>query len=152
IGQAIPFERIDENVQRGILDALTISTTHVATGKTVVFVHRAEPGLPHWSRDPTIEPRASKIQREHALASAAIPILFRAVRIDGEYHSDGGLRQNVPLSPARRLGADGVLVVNPRYMRDGPAPAEGEPEVLPGPLLLLGKTLNALLLDRIDTD
>ena len=37
---------------------------------------------------------------EHAMASAAIPLLFPAVEIDGAYYCDGGLRQNTPLSPA----------------------------------------------------
>jgi NTE family protein len=48
------------------------------------------------------------------------------------------------------LGADAVLVINPRFITDKPVlPKE---EGFPGPLFLLGKTLNALLLDRIDTD
>ena len=154
VGRSIPFDLIGSNLDGGHVDALTVSTTHVQSGKTVVFVQRRERHLPAWSADPTIEPRAASIRVEHALASAAIPILFRSVLIDGEFHCDGGLRQNVPLSPARRLGADAVLVINPRYVPTTPLD-EGDDDVeneLPGPLFLLGKTLNALLLDRIDTD
>jgi len=154
IEREIPFAAIDANLQRGHLEALTVSTTHVSSGRTVVFVHRAQRDLPPWSLDPTITPRAAQITSRHAFASAAIPILFRPVRLDGEFHCDGGLRQNVPLSPARRLGARGVIVVNPRFI--GPPVVEHHAprleEVFPGPLFLLGKTLNALLLDRIDTD
>jgi NTE family protein len=149
----IPFAAIDGHLQSGRIEAVTVSTTHVASGRTVVFVHRAQRDLPPWSLDPTITPRAAQITSRHAFASAAIPILFRAVRLDGEFHCDGGLRQNVPLSPARRLGARGVIVVNPRFI--GAEPAETLPrkeDLFPGPLFLLGKTLNALLLDRIDTD
>lgn len=154
IETAIPFDAIDGNMQRGHLRALTVSTTHIATGRTVVFVHRRERDLPPWSLDPTITPRAVRIGPAHAFASAAIPILFRAVRIDGEYHCDGGLRQNVPLSPARRLGARGVIVVNPRHVERqvDESPSNKALDAFPGPLFLLGKTLNALLLDRIDTD
>jgi len=148
---SIPFERIDRNLRDGLLSAITVSTTHVTSGRTVVFVQTPDGNLPPWSNDPTIEPRAAKIRAPHALASAAIPILFRSVRIDGEFHCDGGLRQNVPLSPARRLGADAVLVINPRFVNEGPK-AVASDEQFPGPLFLLGKTLNALLLDRIDTD
>lgn len=153
VASRIPFDFIAENLKRDRLDALTVSTTHVASGKTVVFVQTKDGELPRWSRDPTILPRAAKITARHALASAAIPILFRAVRLGGEYHCDGGLRQNVPLSPARRLGADGLIVINPRHIGD--AALSGAPETeedFPGPFFLLGKTLNALLLDRIDTD
>lgn len=153
IESEVPFARIEDHMKHGHLEALTVSTTHVATGRTVVFVQRKQSGLPPWSLDPTITPRAARIGPHHAFASAAIPILFRAVRIDGEFHCDGGLRQNVPLSPARRLGARGVIVVNPRYI--DPTLDEEIPrsnEAVPGPLFVLGKTLNALLLDRIDTD
>ncbi|MEZ4293436.1 MAG: patatin-like phospholipase family protein [Polyangiaceae bacterium] len=152
IERRIPFHRIDANIQAGHLDALTVSTTHVATGSTVVYVHRRERGPLEWSRDPTVSARAAQITARHALASAAIPILFRAVAIDGEYHCDGGLRQNVPLSPARRLGARRVLVVNPRYIGATPLDDAAAETRIPGPLFLLGKTLNALLLDRIETD
>ena len=154
VKSSIPFERIQENLDAGHIRALTVSTTHVSSGRTVVFVQTPDGKLPPWSQDPTIDPRAVQITANHALASAAIPILFRSVRIDGEFHCDGGLRQNVPLSPARRLGADAVLVINPRFVSDAVlAPRDPKKEeAFPGPLFLLGKTLNALLLDRIDTD
>jgi NTE family protein len=148
----IPFERIQANIDAGCLDALTVSTTHVASGHTVVYVQRSDRGLPRWSHDPTTVARAAQIGAQHALASAAIPILFRAVRLDDEWHCDGGLRQNVPLSPARRLGASRVLVINPRYVSTTPLDDRGADDLFPGPLFVLGKTLNALLLDRIDTD
>ena len=124
----------------------------MASGKTVVFVQRAGGGLPSWSHDPTIEPRATTLTMQHALASASIPVLFRPVPLDGEFHCDGGLRQNVPLSPARRLGADGLVVVNPRRIELPQRIEAPVHEPIPGPFSLLGKTLNALLLDRIDTD
>ena len=102
IERSIPFGAIGGHLQAGRFDGLTVSTTHIATGRTVVYVHRASGDLPSWSLDPTQTPRAAVITAKHAFASAAIPILFRPVRLDGEWHCDGGLRQNVPLSPARR--------------------------------------------------
>jgi NTE family protein len=152
VARAIPFERIGQNLRAGHLEALTVSTTHVASGRTVVYVHQRDQELPRWSHDPTTVPRAAVITARHALASAAIPILFRAVELDGDYHCDGGLRQNVPLSPARRLGAGRVLIVNPRYISTEPLDDRGAEQLIPGPLFLLGKTLNALMLDRVDTD
>jgi NTE family protein len=78
------------------LRAVTVSTTLVGSGRAVVFYQRAEgpPELP--VLDPLIVGRNVRLQAEHALASAAIPLLFPAVRIDGELYTDGGLRQNVP--------------------------------------------------------
>jgi NTE family protein len=149
--QSIPFSRIAEHMRAGLLSGLTVSTTHVASGTTVVFVERPEPGLPPWSRDPTMSARRAEIGPDHALASAAVPLLFPAVRIDGEFYCDGGLRQNVPLSPARRLGADGLIVVNPRYIGPPATPSTNVAQY-PAPLALFGKALNALLLDRIEND
>ncbi|MEO6954325.1 MAG: patatin-like phospholipase family protein [Polyangia bacterium] len=152
VDRAVPFDRIEANLNAGHLHALTVSTTHVATGRTVVYVQCRGLDLPRWSEDPTTVARAAKITARHALASAAIPILFRAVELNGEYHCDGGLRQNVPLSPARRLGAGRVLVVNPHFISTTPLDDRGADDLFPGPFFLIGKTLNALLLDRIDTD
>ena len=157
VRRGMPPGAIRKNLQARRLSALTVSTTNVGTGKTVIFVERSEPGLPPWSQDPTIVVRATEITAEHALASAAVPPLFPAVRLDGDFYCDGGLRQNVPLSPARRLGADGLIVVNPRHIPDEPLAPRAEitkdnETEYPGPFFLLGKAMNALLLDRIDND
>jgi len=155
VAHSIHFGRIPENIRAGLVSAVTVSTTHIASGKTTVYIDRAEPGLPDWGRDPTIAARRVHIQAPHALASAAIPFLFPPVLLDGEYHCDGGLRQNVPLSPARKLGASAMIVVSPKYESTLPPPAElaAEREAeFPSPLFLLGKMLNALMLDRIEND
>ena len=73
---------------------------------------------------------------DHALASAAIPVLFPAIRIGSTYYADGGLRMNTPLSPAIHLGADRVLVV---ALRAGPGvllkpPARAAPPPAPPPV------------------
>jgi NTE family protein len=155
VRDAVPFGAIGEHMRAGRLRAVSISTTHVASGRTVVFVQRREGGTPHWGSDRTMVARATQIGSEHALASAAVPLLFPAVEIGGQFYCDGGLRQNVPLSPARRLGADGLIVVNPRYIREEnptPAQAEERERLYPDPLFVLGKAMNALLLDRIEND
>jgi NTE family protein len=155
VQDAVRFESIGEHMRAGRLRAMSISTTHVASGRTVVFVQRREGGVPAWGTDPTMVARAAEIRAEHVLASAAVPLLFPAVEIDGQFYCDGGLRQNVPLSPARRLGADSLIVVNPRYIREqAPTPAEAETREreFPDPLFVVGKAMNALLLDRIEND
>jgi NTE family protein len=155
VHDAVPFDRIAEHMRAGLLRAISISTTHVASGRTVVFVQRREGGVPPWGSDPTMVARAAEIRAEHVLASAAVPLLFPAVEIDGQFYCDGGLRQNVPLSPARRLGADSLIVINPRFIREQsptPAAAEAREREFPDPLFVVGKAMNALLLDRIEND
>jgi NTE family protein len=152
---SVPAGAIAQHMRAGHLAAISISTTHVASGRTVVFVQRREGGLPRWGNDPTMVPREAALHAEHALASAAIPLLFPAVEIGGSFYCDGGLRQNVPLSPARRLGADRLIVVSPRYIRaEQPTAAVAQARELeyPDPLFVFGKAMNALLLDRIEND
>src|SRR5205823_6151323 len=123
--------------------AVTMSTTHVGTGRTVVFVEQGPEGPRYVSGDPTVVSVPTELRAEHALASAAIPMVFPSVRIGDEFYADGGLRQNVPLAPALRLGAEALIVISPRYVDPSPprlVQAVEDPEY-PGPFYLLGKAL-----------
>jgi NTE family protein len=163
VSDDIPWQHMHNNLNQGRIDGVTVSATHIASGKTVVFIDRPD-GVPSWTRDHRRVARATRIGPMHALASAAIPLLFSAIRIDGAYYCDGGLRQNTPLSPALRLGADRVLVIPVGHGKDNSGPQKvtttaptvdpdiGTDEAYPGPSLLLGKVLNALLLDHLDYD
>ena len=154
VKQDIAWDSLQQNLAEGRLDAITVSATHIASGKTVVFADSPQ-GLPSWTRDPRRIARLTRMGPMHALASAAIPLLFSAISIDGTYYCDGGLRQNTPLSPALRLGADRVLVIPVGHGREPPlasGPLPAATEAYPGPSLLLGKVLNALLLDHLDYD
>lgn len=153
IRSSIPFPAITQHLRSGLLHGVTVSATQVATGTTSVFVARRDPGLPRWSLDRKVVPQRVELRIEHSLASAAIPLMFPAVAIDGEFYCDGGLRQNVPLSPARHLGADGLIVIHPRYNYQIDLPElPTSAQQLPSPWFLLGKAMNSLLLDRVETD
>jgi NTE family protein len=113
---------------------------------------------PPWGRDPHVVARHVRIGPKHALASAALPVIFPSVRIGGELFLDGGLRNSLPLSPALRLGAERVIVVPLRHKESPGAepvrpmsPVAQEKAVASAPFLV-GKTLNALLLDHTDQD
>ena len=107
-----------------------------------------------WSASPRV-PRVTRLRATHALASAAIPVLFPVVRIGSSYYADGGLRLNTPLSPALRLGADRALVIALRpapHMHSEASLSEHRVEEYASPSFLFGKVLNALMLDHLDTD
>ncbi len=151
--RAIPWRGIEKNLRSRALNAITVSATHVGTGHTVVFLSCADPVPREWSRDPFVRHRAANIGPRHVLASAAIPLLFPAVCVGNTYFSDGGLRQNTPLSPALRLGADRLLIVSLRHVAKDPTVIQRErSEAYPKPLFLAGKALNALLLDHTEYD
>jgi NTE family protein len=143
------WSRISANLAKGLLSAVSVSTTEISTGRTVVFVQRRDGGPPVFSPESPIESREAVIAPEHALASAAIPMLFRSVRVGEQYFCDGSLRQNTPLSPALRLGAEKVLIVSLKFKGPRPRPPL---TVYPTTPLLMGKVLNALMLDHTDYD
>ena len=151
--RAVPWLSIHRNVVAGRVGAVCVAATELATGRVVVFMDTADRELPGWSRDPQLVPRITRLRPTHALASAAIPLLFPVVRIASTYYGDGGLRLNTPLSPAVRLGADRVLVIALR-MSSGAShtTATHKVEDYASPAFLFGKVLNSLMLDHIDTD
>jgi len=135
-----------------------VSTTDVETGHTVVFIETEEPTEAlHTSGDRAVDWAVVRLTAQHALASAAIPIIFPTVRVAGRMYSDGSLRQNTPIAPALRLGAGRVLVVGLRSPRPvSPARAgrqDAEDQLaFSSPLYMFGKLLDALLLDRVEND
>ena len=150
----IPWRRLRANLRarRGVL---CISCTEIASGRAVVFVDGAPVSLTPWEYDPYVVARASGIGPAHILASAAIPLIFPAVRIGRHFYCDGGLRLNTPLAPALRLGTDRILLVALSHPPD-PGPIAATPhsreQAYSNPAYLLGKVLNAMLLDHIDYD
>jgi NTE family protein len=75
------------------------------------------------------------------------------VKIGDEFFTDGGLRQNTPMSPAIRLGADRLLLISLRHVAPEPKVIQRErTEAYPKPLFLAGKALNALMLDHTEYD
>ncbi|WP_308197932.1 patatin-like phospholipase family protein [Anaeromyxobacter oryzisoli] len=151
IDERIDWARLHRNVRSGHLDALTVTATDLGTGRSVVFVEtRGE--LPDWGRDPIVEVRPRAIGPPHALASGAIPLLFRPVRIEGSWFSDGSVRQNTPIAPAIRLGAERVLVIGCRHAGPVDGAPRVAPEEAPTTAAQLGRLLSALMLDRTDYD
>ncbi len=155
VRDSIAWPDLRRHVDSGEVEAVAIAATEIGSGKSVVWVDNREGTVRRWARDPFVIARPAHLGPEHALASAAIPFLFPAPRIDGGFYCDGGLRLNTPLAPALRLGADRLLIVGLRHV---PTPAE-EAELAAhregnyGSLsYLAGKVLNALLLDHVDYD
>lgn len=157
---AAPFERLIERavdwdnlarvVRSGRLDGIAVAATEIASGRTHLFVDRRRGvALPQWPNDPSIRAIAGPIRAAHVLASTSLPLIFSPVKVGGHWYTDGGLRQNLPLSPALRLGADRLLAVS--LGPDAPA-HDPEPHVFPGLLQLFGKLLNSVFLDRVRWD
>ncbi len=153
--EQIPWRRLRRNLRNGLFDALSVSATEVATGRTVVFVDNLERRVQSWTRDPLQVAVPARISPKHALASAAIPLLFPAVRIGDTYFADGSLRQHTPLTPALRLGANRLLIIGlraPETKTVDSRIAVERIEQFRSVGFLVGKVLNALLIDRLEYD
>lgn len=150
IEREIPWRAVSHSLRRGYLSALSVSATEIATGRTVIFMQMGPDGTLPTTAPPRTIIRGAHIGPTHALASAAIPILFPPVRIGRDLYMDGGVRQNTPIAPALRLGATHVLAIGlSREVRSIDTGDSGKP---PGMALVLGKVLNAFLLDHIQSD
>jgi len=153
----IPWTGITENLRRGKLHAMSCAATEVATGISTIFVQTARGRIPeHWPTVPNETVVHTAITAAHALASAAIPALFPAVRVGDQLFVDGALRQNTPLRPAMRLGARRLLVVGLKHAESPMLKRRRQREqaqfVYPNAFFLLGKVLDSLMLDKVEAD
>lgn len=145
----IPFGKIDQAVDSGDLRALCVTACSYTTGCSVSY-YRGAADLPPWSRARRLGMRTS-INIDHLMASSAIPIVFPAVAIGGEYFGDGSMRQTSPISPALHLGAAKVLIIGVR--QEAPqAPATESAPGYPGMGQIAGYILDTLFLNSLNAD
>jgi len=154
VARAIPFDTLYRNVDRGLVRAFIVAALHVGTGVTTLFTELAPGVVLAPTRHPRRLSRKDRITADHVLASAAIPALFPARRIGRSHFVDGSLRFNTPIAPVLRAGAERIVVISLKheaYAVPDLEAAAGE-EQYPDPLFLVGKLLNALLLDPVSYD
>ena len=114
------------------------------------------PDVPTWRRALRYAV-AAQLTLDHVMASAALPILFPAVRIGDAFYGDGSVRQTAPLAPAIHLGARAIVVVTQRndpQELHPPAPGPGRPAAPAYPALaeVIGLLLHAIFLDALEAD
>jgi NTE family protein len=157
VRRTVDWERLHRNVDAGIVRAVMVAALHVVSGRTTMFTEGA-PGV-HIAdtRDERRVTAFERISADHVLASAAIPLLFPTRKLGDHYYCDGGLRFNTPIAPAIRAGAERLIVISVRHSRSVrevaavEAADHAEMQNL-SPFFLVGKLLNALLLDPVAYD
>lgn len=140
---------IDANIQRGALKAISITTSSYTTGQSITWVQGC--GIPQWERAQRKSINV-KLGVRHVMASAALPIFFPAVNIDGQWFGDGGLRLTAPLSPAIHLGADRIIAISTRYSQTREEADQPLLNGYPPPAQIMGSLFNAVFLDLFDAD
>jgi len=106
----INLEGIKNNINKGNLDAFAITAASYSSKKSVTFFQSEEDDI-DWERFLRVGVKTD-ILIDHLMASIALPLIFPAVKINNEYFGDGAMRQATPLSPAIRLGAEKLLIIN----------------------------------------
>jgi len=149
IEQNINFEQIQKNIDDGFLGAVSLTATDYTSSNSISFIQGREP-LQLWDRQLRKSERAP-LRAEHVMASAAIPLFFPPVDVDGRYFGDGCLRNQAPLSPSIHLGANRLIIVG---VRKQPPTSEIEATHTERPSMgrVLSVLLNAILLDGVDWD
>lgn len=140
---------VDMNLRRGTLKAFAVVTTNYATGQTVTWVQGA--GAPRWERPNRVSVQAT-LEVEHVMASTALPLIFPAVRLNGAWYGDGGIRLAAPLAPAVHLGADRILAISTRYDRSRAEADVPAVRGYPPTAQIIGMLLNAVFLDALEQD
>jgi NTE family protein len=90
IARSLPYNRLEDAAL-----PVHIVAANVMTGRETIF-----------SRGPAVPA---------VMASAAIPGVFPPVKIDGEVYFDGSVANNTPISAARDLGAESIVVLPTGY-------------------------------------
>ena len=140
---------IDENLRAGRLTSIAITGASYSTGQSVTWVQGEQ--MQPWDR-PLRKSVQSNLRVAHVMASAALPLFFPAVQVEGRWYGDGGIRLATPLSPAIHLGAERIIAVSTRYQRT--RAEEDTPYVsgYPPPAQVLGVLFNSVFLDVVDQD
>ncbi len=150
LSRNVRFPRIQDAIDNGNLDAITITAAGYATARSTSF-YQADTSLKEWARTRRIGVRG-ELHLDHLMASIAVPMIFPPVQIDGEYFGDGAMRQATPLSPAIHLGADRILVIGVRDETADEPPTPSNPQSSPSFANIAGYMLDTLFMDGLYSD
>ena len=151
VEERIPWDRLRANIDGSRPGVLCVSCTEIRRGLVTVFMDGKLSDTDPWNYDPNAIAVCGPVTQKHVRASAAIPFLFPAVRVDDRFYVDGGVRMNTPLSPAVRLQASKILVVALKHLPVTRSEDTIDAEAaITQPAFLLGKVLDILMLDHLE--
>ncbi len=144
----LDFQRIQTHIDSGALYAVCVTASGYTSGQSVSFFQGGS-GVEGWERNQRIGAGVS-LKLEYLLASASLPFIFPAVKLNREYFGDGSMRQIAPVSPALHLGADRVLIVGTGRQTQDQNRARSS--VYPSLAQIAGHALNSIFLDSLAVD
>lgn len=148
--EMLPYEKIQDCIDSGILHALSITVSGYGSGESVTFYQGSEQIVP-WQRKGRMG-IATEIDVRHLLASSSLPFIFPAARINREYFGDGSMRQIAPLSPALHLGATSIMVIGVTATEASTTTVRTDISEYPSLAHIAGHVLNSIFLDSMEVD
>ncbi len=146
----VPCEQIQASIDAGAVEAVAVTASGYASGESVSFFQSA-PTLSSWRRTNRVG-SAARLSVDHLMASAALPIIFPAVKVSREYFGDGSMRQSAPLSPALHLGAERLFVIGVRREQTAQIRRARLRTDYPSFGQIASYVLDTLFLDRLPAD
>lgn len=147
--QVLPCEKIQQSIDDGLLHALSITASGYESGHSVTF-YQGVAGIEPWHRTRRVG-IPTQIDTRHLLASAAIPFIFPAEKINREYFGDGSMRQIAPIGSALHLGATRILVIGATN-EEIEHSRHVEPGTYPSLAQIAGHALNSIFMDSMEVD
>jgi NTE family protein len=142
----VPFDEINEELLKPSSPRLFVGAVNVLTGEFGVFTsHRRERVASSGASSCVFNgDRESGISADAVLASAAIPPIFRAVRIGKSVYWDGLFSQNPPVRELLDARPDEIWVIQINQSRMTPRPKAPEPGDEPTSVVEILDRRNAL--------
>lgn len=152
--ELLHFRRLDEALDNGTIHALAVTASSYSSGRSVTFF-QTQKEIESWSRTQRVALK-DRITIEHLLASAAIPFVFPAVKLDlegrMEHFGDGSIRQLAPISPAIHLGANRVMVIGSSQAEKDHTQALDIQNAYPSLAQIAGHAMASIFLDSLSID
>lgn len=149
LDSVVDFDRIDNNILKGYLSAVSITASSYSNGDSISFYQSTESIKPWYRAKRSGIP--TQINTEHLLASAAIPLIFPSTKIKRNHFGDGSIHQLSPLSPAIHLGGEKLFVVGVEQPKEPIHIKENNPHP-PTTATIAGHLLDGIFSDTLQSD
>lgn len=155
VARLVDWEQVEANVGAdGPLSTLMIHATEVARGRATAFVAGDVPA----EGERRVRYVPTRLGADHLVASASIPLLFEATRVDAPdeaagWYCDGSTRLSRPVSPLRDAGADDLVVVSTTALGLAPEeaiPSDEEPDLADVAVNVLEALVRDVLVDDLE--
>ena len=149
LNSVMNFKRIDNNILRGNLSAISVTASSYTTGNSISF-YQADDSITPWQRAKRCG-QATQLNSEHLMASSAIPLVFPSTKIKNQHFGDGSVHQLSPLSPAIHLGAKRIFVIGVEQPKESSHVNENNPHP-PTSATIAGHLLDSVFADTMNSD